>query len=166
VSIPRSLRRLHELRTAEEEQRKALLQSALGELNRLESVLRSIQSRAMRGRALVRESLRSGSVEARLSGVEEIVGAERLEEVLRARVRTAGAAVQRLSAEFLAKRVERRQTETLLDARVAQQEVEQQRKAQAALDEWFRSCIPAVKDGSAPSDRARSRRVVDEPEAK
>lgn len=151
MSTPHSLHRLHELRQAEEEQRKALLQAALGELHGLKSAMKSAFGRLMQGRSLLKQSLLSGDMAARLSANEEIAGSRRLVNAFSSRIHGAGAVVEKLRDDLLAKRLERRQAGTLLASIIEQQELQERRRAQVALDDWYRSQQVAAKPrGSRP----------------
>lgn len=156
MAAPHSLRRLHKLRQAEEEQRNALLRSALGELHKLESASRAVHGRLIRARLLLTQSLLSAEMTARFSALEEITASQRLVNALSARIHVVEAMVEERRENLLVKRVERRQAEALLDSIVEQQELQERRKAQVALDDWYRSrpagTIP--RDTRSPSDSA------------
>jgi flagellar export protein FliJ len=139
VSASRSLRRLLELRRAEEEHRKAQLQLAIGELSRLELSLRSARAQTQRGRALLAESIRTGDTEGRLTGMHEVEGSERRVHLLSARVRSLEAAVEKLRGDLLAKRLERRQAGSLVESAMAREDLERRRRSQLALDDWFQT---------------------------
>jgi hypothetical protein len=55
------------------------------------------------------------------------------------RIAEAETAVEERRREFLGKRIERRQTETLIDEAEALDKVEAGRRAQRDLDDWFRN---------------------------
>lgn len=139
MAVSRALRRLLRVLEIEEEQRRLRLETGLGELGRLERALAATDERDRRGRRLVGESAHSGELPDRLSGVQETRLARRLAEVLRPRVVEAQEAVAGLRQEYLAKRVERRQAETLVEKAQAEDALEAERRSQQMLDERFLS---------------------------
>src|ERR1039458_373198 len=77
MAVSRALRRLLRIRSLEEEQRRLALESAIGELNRLEHALAATAQQDRRGRRLVEVSARSGELPDRLAGPEETGAATR-----------------------------------------------------------------------------------------
>lgn len=139
MSTPDSLHRLHELRKAEEEQRKGMLRKALGEVHELKSALKVAFGRLIQGHALLRQSLLSGELGARLSAHEEIAGSSRLVNALNLRISAAETVAEKMRDDLLAKRLERRQAAKLLASIIEREELQERRKTQAALDDWYRS---------------------------
>jgi hypothetical protein len=139
LPIPQSLRRLHSIRSAEEQQFRTHMISAFAELRSLQNALERTQERLRLARTLIANSVRTAESEDRIAGLEEAAQADRLTRLLRDRIRVAEQHFVRSRAQFLEKRVERRQVETLLDAARKRDAVEESRKAQIALDEWFRT---------------------------
>lgn len=139
MPVPRALRRLLHVRELEEEQSRLALESALGELNRLQSALTVATERGRRGRQLVSASAQSGELPDRLAGLEESRSAVRLAKILAARVESAESEVAELRRDFLAQRVERRQAATLIQEMEARDAVAALRRTQQGLDEWHRS---------------------------
>jgi flagellar biosynthesis chaperone FliJ len=137
VAISRALRRLLRIRELEEEQCRIALESAIGDLNRLQHALAANLERDRRGRLLVQSSAVSGELRDRLAGMEETRAAERLARVLAPRIADAEQDVVILREEFLDKRVERRQAETLIEEAGARDALDAERRSQTALDEWF-----------------------------
>ena len=137
MAVSLALRRLLRIRELEEEQRRLALEPAAAKLNRMKSALAANVERERKGRALVAESAGSGELPDRLAGVEETRLAIRCEELLTPRIAAAEIEVAALRQEYLAKRVERRQAETLIRETEAQDEVESGRRAQQALDDWY-----------------------------
>jgi aspartokinase len=131
----------------EEEQCKAALESAMGELSRLERMMCGAQDRARGGRQLIAASARSGELTDRLAGVEELRAAGRHAQALTARIAPAKREAAELREIFLAKRVERRQAETLLREDEARQAVEADRRAQHSVDDWYLSRLHRSKAG-------------------
>lgn len=153
MADPPSLRRLLELRRAEEEHRKALLQLATSELSRLELSLKSAHARALLGRTLLAESIRTADTDGRLSGMNEVEGAERRVRFLSAEIRNLETTVEKLRGDFLSKRMERRQTGSLVESALARVDLEQRRRSQMALDDWFQTRKASKKPRSAKSEQ-------------
>lgn len=115
------------------------MESALVELHYLDEALMTTRRRARLARALVASSVQTGECLDRIAGLEEIAMADRLMKILAERIGAARREAGEMRREFLAKRVERRQVETLCDAMTAQDAVEAKRKNQMALDDWHRT---------------------------
>ncbi|MGD0799901.1 MAG: hypothetical protein ABR906_01150 [Terracidiphilus sp.] len=139
MAVSRALRRLLRIRDLEEEQCRLALESALGELHRLEHALTANIERGRRGRMLVDSSARTGQLPDRLAGFEETRSAGRYVEVLEPRIGAKGEEVTGLRQKFISKRVERRQAETLIKETEAREQIEDDRRSQQALDNWFSS---------------------------
>jgi flagellar biosynthesis chaperone FliJ len=137
MAVSRTLRRLLRIRSVEEEQSRLALESALSEFNRLEHAMTATGERARRGRRLVEASARSGELTDRLAGLEETRAAGRYAAALAPRIADAELNVSARRQEFLSKRVERRQAETLIQEAEAQSAVEAGRRGQQALDDWY-----------------------------
>ncbi|MDR3723834.1 MAG: flagellar FliJ family protein [Terracidiphilus sp.] len=137
--MPRFLPRLLRILELEEEQRQSALESAVGELHRLQSALTATVASQKRGRRLIASSVQVGSCEDRLAGIEMTRSAADLEQKLHPRIAGAEDDVTRAREVFLAKRVERRQVEALLESAQAEYDLEIRRRSQAALDEWYLS---------------------------
>ena len=137
MPVSRALRRLLRIRELEEEHRRLALESAAAQLNRMRSALAANVERDRKGRALVAESARSGELPDRLAGVVETRLALRSEAVLTPRIANAELESAALRREYLAKRIERRQAETLIRETEAQDELEGERRAQRAMDDWY-----------------------------
>jgi hypothetical protein len=133
------MRRLLRIRNIEEEQCRLALESALGELNRLEHALRSATERERRGRRLVEAGVRGGELLDRVAGLEETYAAGRHAAVLVPRITESALDVVALREEFLRKRVERRQAETLIGETEARDAVVSGRREQQGIDDWYRS---------------------------
>lgn len=137
MAVARSLKRLLRVLELEEEQRQTALTAALGEVHRLERALDAAEERERAGRHLVTHSILQGELEDRLAGLEEARAGLRTREVLTPRKAEAAAIAAERREQFLAKRVERRQAETLIESAEAQEALLNSRRRQAALDEWF-----------------------------
>lgn len=139
MPVSPALRRLLRIRQIEEEQSRLALESALGELHLLERALAATSELDRRGRKLVRSSVGSGKLPDRLAGLAETNAASRHAAVLVPRVEEAAVGVAELRQEFLGKRVERRQAETLIEETEARDALDAGRRSQQGIDDWFRS---------------------------
>jgi hypothetical protein len=139
MAVSRALRRMLHIRGLEEEQSRLALESALGEMNRIRLALVETGERDRRGRRLVESSVRTGQLLDRLTGLEEGRAASRLAAALLPRIEAMEERVTEERQAFLAKRVERRQAETLIRETEARDAAEDGRRGQQALDEWYRS---------------------------
>ena len=139
MPVSRSLVRLHAIRVAEEQQRQTALDAALADLRDLQARLNAVNTGLGAARAMITSSIRSGVPEDRMAGLEQVELFERLAKILRERIALAEERLLQARTRFFAKRIERRQVETLLEAERVQAGVEESRKSQSALDEWFRS---------------------------
>jgi len=137
MAVSRAMRRLLRIRALQEEQSRIELDSAFGELAQLEQALKAAAERGVRGRGLIGRSAFTGELADRLSGVEEEQSAGRHAAALRPRIAGAEAEVADLRLEFLERRVERRQAETLIEETEARHAIESDRGGQQALDDWF-----------------------------
>ena len=139
MAASRALRRLLRIREIEEEQCNIAVESALAELNRLEAAQAAAAERDRQGRRLLTASARSGELADRLAALEESSAAVRHSAHLAPRIESAKQKVDNLRRQFLGKRVERRQAETLIQEEGARVEIEEGRRSQQALDDWHRS---------------------------
>ena len=137
MAVSRALRRLLHIRDIEEEQSRLALESALSELNRLERALASTAERDRRGRQLIGGSARTGELADRLAGIEEGCAAGRQRAALAPMIAEAEIDVAALRREFLDRRVERRQAETLIREAEEHEAIEASRHGQQSLDDWY-----------------------------
>jgi hypothetical protein len=159
MAVSRALRRLLRIRELEEEQCRLALESTLGELNRLESALTATAERDRRGRRLVETSALTSQLPDRLAGLEETRAADRLVAVLEPRIMTKEDEVAELRQQFLLKRVEHRQAETLIQEIEARDAIEAGRSNQQRLDGWYSSRLFRQGSGAhsgAPAEPAVS----------
>ena len=138
MAVSRALRRLLRIRELEEEQGRLALESALGELHRLEHALVATIERKHRGRSLVLSTANTGQLTDRLAGLEETRSAGLHAAALEPRIDGMGIEVAGRRKEFLLKRVERRQAGTLIA------ETEDGRRGQQSLDDWYSSRLYRV----------------------
>lgn len=137
MAVSKALRRLLRVQYLEEEQSKLELESALADLSRLETALEASARRESAGRRLVHSSAYTGEPEERLAGIEEGRTAARYAVALSPRITTKEIEVASLRQEYLGKRVERRQAETLIEAHEAEEASENGRRAQQMIDDWY-----------------------------
>ncbi len=136
------LRRLFGLLRIEEQQARRSLQAAAAELQRLERAGEAARERERRGRALIAAGAAGrrqdyGAVLDRIAGLEEIRLGRQASAELAPRIVAAQSAEAALREAYLAKRVERRQVETLLRAAEIRKAREAAKREQQALDDWF-----------------------------
>lgn len=154
MAVSRGLRRLLRIRELEEEQNRLALESALGELNRLEHALTATFARERQGRRLVEASAHTNQLMDRLAGLEETRSAASHAVALGPRVDAKGEEVTVRRQEFLLKRVERRQAETLIQETEAREAIEADRRGQQLLDDWYGSKQYREGSESEPSTSA------------
>ncbi len=160
MAVSHALRRLLRIRNLEEEHGRLALESALGELRNLENALAAAVERARRGRRLVGVSALSGELPDRLAGLEETRAAGRHAAALAPKIADAELDVVALRREFLLKRVERRQAETLIRETEEQDAAEAGRRGQQALDDWFGNKMHRAWAGAEPAGSANSEAVA------
>ncbi len=139
MAISCAMRRLLQVLEIEEEECRAAMEQARSELKRLEQALTRSGDRERGGRHLIVASARTGEVTDRIAGLEEARTGLHIAAALAPRVAEAKKGVETRRREFLGKRIERRQTETLIAAAEARDTVEASRRAQRDLDDWFLS---------------------------
>jgi hypothetical protein len=137
VSVSRALRRLLRIRELEEEQGRLALESALGDLRRLEKAQAAAAERDRRGRRLVDRSAHTGEMHDRLAGLEETHASQRTTAALGPLIEDAELEAASSREEYLARRIERRQAETLRDEAEARDALKADRRNQQGLDDWF-----------------------------
>jgi flagellar biosynthesis chaperone FliJ len=139
MAVSRAMRRLLQVLEIQEEKCRAAMESARAEFRQLEQALTRNVERERGGRRLVAASAVTGEVTDRIAGMEEARTARRIAAALAPRIAEAELAVQSRRSEFLGKRIERRQTETLIEEAEALDRTEAARRAQRDLDDWFLS---------------------------
>jgi hypothetical protein len=149
MAVSRALRRLLRVLTIEEEQCRLALESALGELRLFEHALSATTQQARSGRRLVVASAQSGELPDRLAGIEETHAADRRAAVLALRIAEALSNSDALRQVFLAKRVDRRQAETLMSEAEAKEAVITARRTQQGLDDWYLNRLHASRTSRA-----------------
>ena len=163
MSVSRALRRLLRIRGIEEEQSRLALDSALSELNRLERAMATTSERDRRGRRLVETSARTGELADRLAGIEETRAAVRHAGALAPRIADSELDVAGLRQDFLVRRLERRQAETLIQEAEAQDAIEAGRHTQQGLDDWYGNRLHREYAEAEPPDPEAGLRVTSGP---
>jgi hypothetical protein len=139
MAVSRAMQRLLKVLEIQEEEYRAAMEAARAELKQLEQALTRSVERERGGRHLVAASAASGDVTDRIAGLEEAHTARRVAAALAPRIAEAELAVHARRREFLGKRIERRQTETLIEEAGARDKLEAGRRTQRDLDDWFLS---------------------------
>ncbi|MGA3008735.1 MAG: hypothetical protein ABSD72_00610 [Terracidiphilus sp.] len=124
----------------------------MGELHCLENAMTAAFKRDRQGRSLVQVSAQTGELPDRLAGLEETRAASRHAAALSPRIDAAGEEVTGQRQEFLLRRVERRQVETLIQETEAREAVERGRRSQQALDDWYGSRCRSEDGGKRADD--------------
>jgi flagellar biosynthesis chaperone FliJ len=133
----RILERVLRIRHLEEEQHRQAVASAMSELRILETALSASATRQRQGRIQVAEGVAADDLVGRHAGLIESRNATRQSAVLArwAAVSTARAEIVR--SQWIGKRVERKQAETLVHAAASQSVVEEVRRGQQTADQWY-----------------------------
>ena len=139
MAVSRAMRRLLQVLEIQEEECRAAMETARAELRRLQQALTRSVERQRGGRQMVAASAATGEITDRIAGLEETRAAQRIAAALAPRIAEAEAAMHARRSEFLGKRIERRQTHTLIEEAEARDKIEAGRRAQRDLDEWFLS---------------------------
>jgi|SRR5208337_1627221 len=155
MAVSRAMRRLLQVLEIQEGECRRAMESARAELKLLERALTRNVERERGGRRLVAASAATGEIADRIAGIEETRVAKRIASALAPRIAESESTVNLRQREFLVKRIERRQTETLIEEAEALERVEAGRRAQRDLDDWFLS-------RRAPSARARADEMLDD----
>jgi flagellar export protein FliJ len=132
MPVSDTLRRLLGIRLLEEEQRRIALDSAVQQLHRLESTLTAARARERSARHRIGAS--PDPVD-RIAAVVETSSARRRAASLIPWVAAAENDVAALRLNFLAKRVERRQVESLIQQTEAQDQQIESRRDQQRVDD-------------------------------
>lgn len=154
--MSRALKRLLRVRSLEEEQQRAALESALAQLHWIERSLEECAARERRGRQL---AVTADDTAERLAGRVEIETAQRTERALLSRRVDAQREAALRREAFLHKRIERRQAETLLQEAEARRDAVAAHRAQQGQDEWH----AARRDQSARQPAPEDEGIVSKP---
>jgi hypothetical protein len=115
------------------------MESSLAKLRFLQNALAATLEKTSQARALIASSVRSGEPVDRIAALQEMKATQRQMTILPARIAAAETDVASIRQAFLAKRIERRQVESLLDTEHAREVIEANRKSQSVLDDWHLS---------------------------
>lgn len=137
MSLSKGLARLLRIRGIEEEQHRLQLESALARRQTLERAREAAAQMEKQGRTSVRASVFSGALSDRQAGLVEAEAARKRGPVLAAHIAAAEKETIERRQEFMEKRVERRQAETIIEQAEAREEVESDRRSQRGIDDWF-----------------------------
>lgn len=137
MPVSSTLQRLLRIRDMQEERHREALESALAELRALEHALAVAQQREKSGRRSMASPAQAAEIPQRLAARVEIEAARRQAAALRSRIAIAEEHAARMRHEYLSKRVERRQAETLVRADQAREMLERARQSQRMLDDWY-----------------------------
>ena len=137
MPVSRAMRRLLDVLEIEERECRAAMEAARAELELVRQALHGGKERERGGRRLIASSATTGEVADRIAGLEETQTARRIVTALTPRIAEAEAAVNARRQEFLDKRVQRRQTETLIEEAETRRKAETGRRTQRDLDDWF-----------------------------
>lgn len=131
----RALRRLLRVFVLEEEQAQGALEAGIANQRHLEVLLEAAVEKRRAGQRLFLASAHKHDTIDRLDALEEVEAARRAVAALRPRIVQAEIETCQRREEFLAKRVERRQAETLIRETDARTAVETARRTQQSMDE-------------------------------
>jgi flagellar biosynthesis chaperone FliJ len=146
------MQRLFRVRELEEEQARLALEAATGTLRQLEHALEASATEDRRGRRLFDHSAHTGELPDRLGGLEESRAAGRWAAVLAPRIAGSEAEVAALRKQFLEKRIERRQVETLIEETEGRDDLKAGRRSQQTLDDWYGSKKHRNQRASKPAN--------------
>lgn len=136
---PHNLHRVYDVRKVQERQQRVRMESALARLRLLQDTLMTVLENVKHARALIVSSVSSDEQFDRIAALQEVTTSERRRKFLQQQIAVAEAEVASMRQEFMGKRVERRQVESLLDAARIRLQIEEKRKIQMALDDWHLS---------------------------
>jgi hypothetical protein len=151
MPVSSALKRLLRIRDLEQEQHQRALESALTELRQLERALEQAAARQRGGRSDFTASVLDQNLELdhnpnqksygkpleQQSALIETTIGKRHALALAPRISRAAAQAALRRQEFLLKRIERRQAETLIEETEAADALEATRKGQKNLDDWY-----------------------------
>lgn len=135
----RALPRILQIRQVEEDHLKARLEAALAKLARLVDSEKATLERERRGRALLLEAIHSDQLQDRHAEMLEIGLAQKLRRATSLKIEEAREAVRQVRAQYMAKRAERRQLETLIEAKRAREAHKASRRQQETVDGQYTS---------------------------
>jgi hypothetical protein len=137
MAVGTPLRRLLRVLNLTEERAQVALEIALGQLRNLENAFDAAVEREHRGRRLLNASAQSEEVVDRHAALEESAAGRRIAALLHSQIAQTEQLATRRREEFFARRVERRQVETLLHESEARAAREEARRSQRLTDDWY-----------------------------
>lgn len=152
MPVSAALRRLLHVRGLEEDQQRLALETTLAGLHALELALERARARERRGRQRIASA---GDPADRIAALVETQSAARHGAALVPRIAAAQREAAQIRAQYLLKRVGRRQAETLIRETEAADALKGSRRAQQDLDDWF-----GARAGRARSAAASARRPL------
>ena len=161
MPVSKSLERLLRVFEIQEETRKRDLAGAQTALSRMEDALTTAGEKASRGRKLLASALQSNDVNNRVAGQVEIESGELRSTFLKKSVQDMSIIVEEARGGYLEKRVERRQVEALVKAAETLAEIEEDRRAQQTLDDWFLTRPKNEQRDDVSSESGRRARRTD-----
>ena len=145
MPVSAALQRLLRVLEQEEELRRRELESAQGEIAQLERAKRAAGERQQNGRRLVASGVQCDDLCDRLTGMEEMLAGKLCGSVLQQRIHQSTLMVEDLRTALLSKRVERKQTERLIEAAQAREAAAANRRMQQSLDDWYLTRLPGER---------------------
>jgi hypothetical protein len=139
MPVSSALQRLLSILNQEELLRRRELEWAQGELAQLEHAMKAAGERQQNGRRLIACAVRSNDLCDRLAGMEEVQAGRDCGAVLQEHIHRSNFIVEDLRTALLSKQVERKQTETLIEASEAREAIEADRQMQKSLDDRYLS---------------------------
>ncbi len=155
MSVSRAMRRLAQVLEMQEERSRAAMESVRAEIRQLGASMARDGERERDGRESVRAGVASGELSQRIAGLEESRLARRHSAVVAERIAQTESMLESVRREFLRRRIERRQTQTLIDEAGARARVEAERRTQRDLDDWFLGWRGAPGDEPGSRDGGR-----------
>ena len=137
MAAGKGLRRLLRLPLLEEEQAERTLEAAVSAVRELDAGITVARGRERMGQGLVRLSATAGEPLDRVAGLEEVRAGERIREALIPRLAEAETVAAARQAQYLSKRVERRQAETVVHEAEARAAEDAARRNQESLDDLY-----------------------------
>jgi len=137
MAVRRVLTRLLRLRELEEEQSRIQLESAVGERDRVQEDLARAAEYLTQGRQSFTAGIANRDALGRTGAALETEQARQQRHRILPQLRAAEAEVTRQREEYLLRRTDRQQVETLVENEKKMAAVEAARRAQQMLDDWY-----------------------------
>ena len=136
MSRPKIVKRLLRIREIQEEQKRRELEAAVARLESLQKTRDTATEMERLGRTFVRASVMSGEMADRQAGLMQTAFARRRARLLAPRIALSQKEIIELRRDFMDKRMERRQAETLVGLDDTRDKVESDRRSQRSMDDW------------------------------